>query len=277
MATKDQTLTLRIAGLGRDVEAESYISTFRLLISALQELNKSASELGAVNVEWRIVAAGMASPIFLTVQGVGLSPESTDFGPRITNAFVTGVQLLNKTDACPPLFTERSLGYVNQMTRVFARGIGKIEFSTDGKTAEATKEVAANANSAIRRLELEKASKSGQYIEYGEIEGHLKELTELSGKDKLLIVDDLTGIKATCYARGATIEQKIRDAWKRRVCVTGRITVDKFTGNPVEVLVDDIRILRLRSELPQIDDISGIDIAGGMESSEYVRSMRDAE
>ena len=39
--------------------------------------------------------------------------------------------------------------------------------------------------------------------------------------------------------------------------------------------VDDIETLRSRDEIPQLDDVEGIDITGGMDSADYVRKMRD--
>ncbi|MBI3464997.1 MAG: hypothetical protein HY000_18365 [Planctomycetes bacterium] len=141
----------------------------------------------------------------------------------------------------------------------------------------ATKRIAENAVLALRRIEAEKAKRAGEYVEYIEVEGHLKELSELTGKDKIVIADSLTGKKTLCYFRRPDLETKARGAWKHRVSVSGEATVDRSTGELREMEVDELRILRERSELPQMEDLHGIDITGGMESSEYVRGLRDAD
>ena len=85
----------------------------------------------------------------------------------------------------------------------------------------------------------------------------------------------MTGKKTACYFHGEAIEEKVRAGWKHRVVVIGQLQTDKTTGDAEEMRVEDIRILGTRSELPQIDDLLGFDITGGMDSADYVRGLRD--
>jgi hypothetical protein len=188
-----------------------------------------------------------------------------------------GVRHLDANDSPPPHFNEAALHYTAALIRSFAKGVTGIEFSSNGDRAFATKAVAANAQIAARRMELIRAKQSGQYEEYGSIEGHLKELSEQSGRDRLVIVDALTGKPTRCYIRKRELEKQAGCAWKQRVAVTGNILTDRFTGEAVRVEVDEIRILRDQSSLPQIDDLFGIDITGGVEPADYIRGLRDAE
>ena len=112
--------------------------------------------------------------------------------------------------------------------------------------------------------------------EHGTIEGHLVELDAQCGRSRIVIVDDLSRHQTRCYIRNAELEEKARRHWKHRVGVSGRIISTDHTGYPVEMEVEDIYPLRHRDRLPQIDDIAGIDITGGIESSEYVSSLRAA-
>ncbi len=115
------------------------------------------------------------------------------------------------------------------------------------------------------------------YREHGAVEGRLRQLETLSGeRDKLVIEDDLTGDKIACYFCDAEIERQARNAWKRRVSVSGEITVNRASGNPASVLVEDIRVLRERADLPQMEDLYGIDITHGVESSKYIEGIRCA-
>lgn len=277
MAKKDRSLTLQVAGQADEIDAEAFLTIFKRTLSALHELNKEASEFGAVNLQWRITAASMSSPFVATLHGVGISPEANELAPRVAEAFVRGIGQLGRSDSPPRWFNEIVLRSTSELTRTFARGITKIEFSSNGDVAVADRTVAENAQRALRKLELEKAKRSGKYVEYSELEGQLKELSELAESDKMVIADDLSGKKTPCYFRSRELEEKARAAWKQRVAVSGEITVDRRTGDPVEVRVDGIRVLGARAALPQIDDLYGIDIAGGVEPSEYVRSLRDGD
>ncbi len=113
------------------------------------------------------------------------------------------------------------------------------------------------------------------YFEHGTIEGQLRELGISRNRDKLVIVDALTGQHIPCYLTDERLESTVRQAWKCRVRVEGRIKVDRQTSQPLEMAVDDIRILRERDDLPQMKDLHGIDITDGVKSSEYVRDLRD--
>ena len=66
-------------------------------------------------------------------------------------------------------------------------------------------------------------------------------------------------------------------AWKRRVRLTGEMLIDRQTGAPVRLEVEEIYIFPEASEIPRIDDMPPLNIADGIESSEYVRGLRDGE
>jgi len=112
------------------------------------------------------------------------------------------------------------------------------------------------------------------YFEHGAIEG---ELGISRSRDQLVVIDALTGQQIPCYLADEHLESTVREAWKCRVSVEGRIKVDRRTSQPIELAVENIRILRDRNDLPQLKDLHGIDITGGVESSEHVRGLRDAD
>ena len=277
MASSSETLTLRLVGLHEDLNADAFVDVFRDTLVALREINKAVSKFGNAGLEWRIVAAGMKSPFFATVKGVDpIGGEGSADGPVAIGAWVAGLQHLESKDTCPSFFTEGSLRIAQKLVAVFALGITQIEYTTDsGSKAVASRQVAQNASHVLKVIALDRAKRSGKYVDYGSIEGTLKELTSLEGRDKMVIVDDLTGASIACYFRNKAIEAKARTAWKRRVSVSGEITYDKLTGDPSQVSADDIRPLGTRDTLPQMEDLRGINITGGLEPAEYIRGLRD--
>jgi hypothetical protein len=276
MAEQDR-ITIHLDGAGGEIDAEAFVALLGDTIGTLKQINSAVSEFGAVNISWRVVSAGMSSPLFATLRGRQQSMDDTPYVGRVIGAFVDGVNSLGTADVCPRYFTKDALRLTNDMAKTFALGVGRIEFSTNGTTANLTRKTAENSATAIRRLEQEEARRAGQYTEHGTIEGHLSDLSELSGKDRLVISDTLTRQKTPCYFRSPGIEMTARSAWKKRVAVTGEITVERSTGKPIEVRVEEITILQDRDELPQIENLYGLNITGGIESSEYVRGLRDAE
>jgi len=127
-----------------------------------------------------------------------------------------------------------------------------------------------NCAGAIKRLQ----QKSGQYKDYGSVEGQFMTLNSPQG-EQVVVDDSLTGESITCYFSTPEVETKARQCWDHRVCVIGEIRLDKLTGRPTSVYVEDVQRLRDQADIPQWDKVDGIDITGGMESSEYVRKLRD--
>ena len=84
---------------------------------------------------------------------------------------------------------------------------------------------------------------------------------------------DLRGSHGGSRSTAAMVDMLSKD---HRVCVLGDVRYSS-EGIPTSVTVDDIRILRKRSELPQLQDLRAIDITGGLESSDFVVEMRDAD
>lgn len=278
MQSNDKSLTLRILSTADGADADAFLEIFADTLAALKEIDKNVSEYGAETLAWRVVDAGLRSPIFATLAPAKMTSNTKDEqGSIVVEAFISGLQQLEQTGVPPAQFNEAALRATAKLTRSFAKGVQRIEYRTNGATVAATHTVAQNANNAIHLLELHKAKLAGRYFEYGTIEGHLKTLTEQSDRDKLMVVDELTGKPTRCYIRRTGLDEEVRKSWKRRVAVSGTMTVDRNTGDAIEMDVDEIRALRERADLPQIENLRGIDITSGIEPSDYVRGLRDAE
>jgi len=264
------SLKIKIDDQQSDVDAEAFLNIFSSTLRTLKAISKKVATVGKEKIRWRISEATKSSPLSATLVGEPEIPNRPHDTEMVMDAFVGGLKHLEAADTCPPMFDEQTLGFVRQFAQSKARGISYVEFSANGMTATATKEVAHNAVNAIRRLQ----QKSGQYRDYGSVEGKLATLNSRQGKQ--FVVDDvLTGESITCYFSSAEVESVARKAWDHRVCAVGELRIDKQTGNPTSVKVDEIQILRDQKDIPQLDDIEGIDITGGMESSDYVRKLRD--
>lgn len=276
MPRESDEITIRLAGLHNGLDAEACAVALLETIAGLRELDKSMSEFGSETVSWQIVESAMNSPLLTKLRGVPTSKTATVSAKAVAAAWVAGISALQSTNACPQYFTEPALRHAASLSSLFARRLSQIEYTCGGKSARASGAVFENANFAIRVLESKRLRERGKRREHGSIDGHLSELSAQASKDKIVVVDRLSGFKTRCYFHDEELEQRAREAWKKRVEVTGEITTDT-EGRPAEMAVERMRIFRDRSALPQMKDLFGIDITGGIEPSEYVRRLHDDE
>jgi hypothetical protein len=279
MPAKGDNITVRLVADADGVDADAFVFALEKTIELLKELNKQSSDHGVETIRWRIVAAGMNSPMFATLAGEKIVGRSDDNSEAITNAAVTGLGQLERVDVCPHMFNGKSLKIAAQLSKVYTRaGIQRLEFENSKITVVASTTLSQNANTAIHRLSLTNAKKSLEYVETGTIEGVLTDLSGQAERDKIVVVDELTNRKTPCFFRGESqLDEQVRESWKHRVAVTGDITFDSFTHEPIEVRVHSIRELRDSSALPQIDDLRGINLTGNVDPADYIRSLRDGE
>ena len=75
-------------------------------LCALEEINRELSHYGSVNVEWKITGLTMNSPAVATIHGIDTSKDQGDYGVRLIDAFVSGLNRLGSDDTPPAGFNE---------------------------------------------------------------------------------------------------------------------------------------------------------------------------
>jgi len=273
MTDEQDWLKLQVGRPQKAVDADAFVDIFRNTIAALKAIDRGFSSHGSETIQWELFGAGSNSPIYAMIRGQDRLSHDRRSGQKIADVFVAGIEQLGRDSACPAGFGKDSLLYVQRIVSAAkVHGVRPVYF-TVAREVRITRMVAVNANRARRAIEMCKS----RVVERGTIEGRLRDLSESHSRDKIGILDRLTGEVTRCYLRDESLESKALQGWKHRVAVTGQITVDRQSGRPVQVEVDEIRILPDRSDLPQIEDLHGIDITDGVEPSEYIRRLRDVE
>ena len=108
------------------------------------------------------------------------------------------------------------------------------------------------------------------HCELGLIEGRVKIVD-----GNVLVVDRVSRKATLCQVDELVFGHLQRDNLEgARVAVYGRVTTDDC-GNPIVIDVRKLIITLLPENLPQMEDLHGIDITGGEPSEDYVRRMRD--
>lgn len=261
------SLNLSIDDNQDDTDAKAFVQALDLSIQLLDLIGDSGSPHGATDIRWRIADASKNSPLSATLVG---DTSNSKFGGNPAEVFeklVSGISGLSSSSECPNGFGEAALNSLKLFGRLRPMGVRLLRFSTTGKQADISSAVIRNANSAIQKIQLKRAR---VFEDTGSIEG---DLLTLSGKGNALqftIVDSLTKQNIPCYF-SRELDRKVRDNWNFRVCVVGKIRTNGV-GEVTSVQVEDI----IRLGNPSLDwESSPVNITNGMESSEYIRGIRD--
>ena len=119
------------------------------------------------------------------------------------------------------------------------------------------------------------------YKELGSVEGHFRGIDRDRGRPVFWIKLRLTGDEVKCFVTGEAEREisirEIGEVWKnRRLQVRGTISY-KAAGRVSHIDATQVRFMRERNELPDVDDIADADFTGGLRSEDYLTRLRDGE
>ena len=98
-----------------------------------------------------------------------------------------------------------------------------------------------------------------RYLDHGTVEGRIQVLSQ-RGKTRFSIDDDISGRSINCYfpiELWDDVLQSFDPKMDRRVSVSGPILY-RHDGAPVNITVEEFRVLRPKDELPSWRDVLGI-------------------
>jgi len=113
--------------------------------------------------------------------------------------------------------------------------------------------------------------------EQATISGTLETVTVHGKKPKFVIYDPLTNSRIDCFISQEELLEEAKAALKpvpSHVSVTGTATYSK-QGYPTSIVVETLKKLRSRNELPSFKDLEGINFSGDLDPTEYVRRLRN--
>ena len=253
-------IQIRVTAKDDLVVAPEFFQVSRYAIETIDRLERSSAENHRTSSDWRIVGASANSPVLLT-----LANYAAQAGGQGRALFMSGLQQLESEIAieAPPFFDVPTLRTAQRMLAVLNRNVAAVTFSDSGLAAvTCTEKSQENIDRLLR----------AKYEDTGALEGIL-DAPRAHNRRRFNLYDPLTDLRVACQYKLDDIEE-IRAAWMGRVAVYGQIRYDKH-GQPISMTVERIR--RLRGEPLRIADLPPLDITGGVESSEYVRRLRDAD
>jgi hypothetical protein len=278
-------VTLSVSGRGSDTDAptvEDFLGQVRDYFDVLSQVEATLAEDGESAIEWRIIGASKNSPLSIEAEafprqfGVNVDRRSA----LVIETVAAGLQQLQQTAQRPAYFNNKALTAAQKIFDRVTNGLESTRFDHgDGRPAfELTTSIARTSADNVREV---LAPKSRPYKELGSIEGYFRGIDRDRGRPVFLIRHRLTGDEVKCFVSGAAEREisirEIGEVWKnRRLQVRGTIHF-KAAGRVSHVDATDVRFLRDRNELPDVDDIADADFTGGLKSEEYLERLRDGE
>ncbi len=278
-------VTLSVSGRGNETDAptvEDFLGQVRDYFDVLAQVEATLAEDGESAIEWRITGASKKSPLSIEAEafprqfGVNVDRRTE----LVVENVAAGLRQLQQVAQRPAYFNDRALAAAQKIFDRVTNGLDMTRFEHGGgrpaiELATSTARVSAGH---VREV---LAPKSRPYKELGSIEGHFRGIDRDRGRPVFWIKHRLTGDEVKCFVSGEAEREisirEIGEVWKnRRLQVRGTIHF-KAAGRVSHIDVTEVRFLRERNELPDIDDIADADFTGGLKSEDYLTGLRDGE
>lgn len=278
-----RTIKLSVSGRGETdaPTVEDLLDQIRDYFAILSGVEQAIAEDGIIALEWRVIHAASNSPISIEA-GAFSKHYAVNVERRadvVTRATAVGMSQLVQKKERPRYFTDDVLKRAEKVFERVTNGLDQtfVDYGPDLPSLQLTPVVAraaaANAKSVLTPPER-------AYKELGSIEGTTRAI-DRDGYGRLLLYihTRLTGEDVKCIVRGEAEkklgEYKVKEIWRnRRVRVYGTLHF-KALGRLANIEALEIKFLRDRAELPDIEDILDPDFTGGLRSEEYLARLRD--
>jgi hypothetical protein len=274
---------IRISGSGAGTDApsvEDLLDQVRDYLEILHGVEEAVAEDGAPAIDWRIVDASRNSPLALECQAFPRN-HAVNIDRRaelVMNCTAKGFQLLQTTAERPEYFTDKVLTKARGIFDRVTNGLNltEVDFG-EGLPPILITPVIARGAAANTDHVLKPVSKP--YREFGSVERYFQGVERDGfGRKLLYIRHRVTGDIIKCIVSGKALMEverhQIAEVFhNQRVQVTGMLHF-KSLGRLSQVEVNEVRFLRSRSELPQVNDIIDRDFTGGMTSEDYIERQR---
>jgi hypothetical protein len=249
-------ITIRVRARDEFVPVDSFLTIVGNTLSMLRAIDRTVRRQ-AKSAEWQISAASLQSPLSLTISSD--DPQSE----YVVREYLGTLDAIEKS---PDISKERVpftvLERAKELVSVLNNGVAQMTFSAPHATpVQPTQRVAANVDYLT----------APAYEDFSSFEGRMETLS-VHGRDVFRIYDDLTGQSIACFFSPDKLDEAY-GAFNKRVSVSGNAKYSRI-GRPVSIRVETIRMLRGGVRL---DQLTKIDITGGIPSEQYVRKVRYGE
>ena len=252
MADHGETLTIQLFSMDDDhVDAEASITTLSNTIRALTILGEGSS--------WQVTDTRRENPFLISITAEGAT--------RTIRSWLGILQSLEESASAPEDTDIKVLEYARRALSPLGKKVRRIRYVSQDRAVEPTHHLTANVD-----LLIEPPVRA--HYENTTLRGWLDDV-KTHGKKQFVIYDTLTDEAIACRFQKEDLQRVLR-SMNKIVSVTGRARYDD-SGRPKSITVEAFQTIESADKLPQMDDLKGIDVTDGDESSKYVRKGRDEE
>ena len=255
-------------GVGDAIQPDSLIKSLNHSYAILRELDASVTGATRGGIEWGIDTIKKGSPLEVAFVGDPKTLHVVDPLEQIQSALIDGLNTLSDTKEepeRPPHYSDKALKAAQKLADLRKRGdIGEIEvYTSPSFRAPITTSVSRAVHFLI----------GAAFESEGSIVGSLDSIT-VHRSHEFRVWDELSGRPVTCKFSREKLGD-VKEGLKRRVLVHGKITRNVH-GLPVGITVDGIEPQPEESELPTIEEMSGLvnDPTWGSTLKEHLEDIR---
>jgi hypothetical protein len=255
MRQEADSISVRLAGKGDDyISAQSFLEVIKETLSILHELD------AANDLVWKLKSASSNSPLVLTF--VAEQHADAHLPPhRVSPLYLNLLRQLDRGGPVTSDVPQKAILRAEKLVNVLNNGVAKITYSAPGvEPFSPTQRVQASVAEIVE-------AKRDNYIDRATLEGDLRTVS-VDGGAQFCIHDRATGQRTVCLIPHDDLDSA-KAALERRVSVTG--SVHYKSGKPTRIDVESFEIIQPGEDLPQFDDIRGIDLVHGEDSAELAR------
>lgn len=253
-------LTIEVAGKQpRRVSLRSFLLTMHGTVRAIQALDRSMHGREAEIAKWEVTDAGMRNPLFMTIA------PTLKTGGAVIGEYLDGLKRIRTGRRLPRSFDTTVFTYTQKAMSVLSNGVASLRLRS-GRTS-----VMSDANLAVKIQVIQ----SEEYNDISTLEGTL-EAVSVHGRDpRFSIYDSVTHQPIRCFFLEADLS-RVKEYLPGRVTVTGRVYYNKLK-QPTRIRVHEFERIESDSELPDLEDLGGINLTDGLGAAEHIRRLRDEQ
>jgi hypothetical protein len=258
------TIRLVLKGAPENISLRSFSAALTNSLDILEDLDLAISHEPKGSLEWVVTRLSVGS-LSVTIESRS-KIKARNFGPDTAEAFVTGLDRVEKQGVSPPYLSEHGLKKARNLAGLVGQdGVAGIQVTDLGKTAEISRVAFEN----IRQITQIRDSAIGS------VEGTIETLS-IHGRPRFLIYESRTRKAVSCQFSRDMWFEKIKDIMGKRVIVSGLLHYN-MKGEPHRVELEQIRLMKDRTELPGIKELGGSDpeFTGGLSTEEYIKLIRN--
>lgn len=279
-------IKFQVVGSGAETDAptvDDLIDQIRDYFDILREVEEAVAEDGTAQIEWRIVSASKASPLAFEADAFArqFAMNVDRRAEIVVSATSRGLNQLQTRLGRPEYFSEKALLKAEKMFERVTNGLAQtiVDYGPDLPKMSLTPGSAYAAASNVKRI-LSPPLKV--YKEIGSVEGVAHGFDRDGwGNPVLKIKHRMTSDEVTCRLSGQALAEiearRVGELWRNcRVQLYGTIHF-RGIGRISRVDAYEVRFLRGRSELPDVDDILDESFTGGLRSEDHLERIRNGD